>query len=80
MDEITDGCKLPTEGATTQLTDIQRAGLTLENRTTASSKKRLSLCEGKEKNNLKRMESCLSCVAMLVAGLWGHVVLCSYVP
>lgn len=26
------------------------------------------------------MESCLSCVAMLVAGLWVHVVLCSYVP
>lgn len=26
------------------------------------------------------MESCLSCVAMLVAGRWDHVVLCSYVP
>lgn len=53
MDEITDGCKLPTEGASTQLTDIQRAGLTLENRTTIISlfqKERLSLCEGKEKN------------------------------
>ena len=59
---------------TVGLSEIRNAG---SNRTTT-----ITLCQ-KEKDLAcmrRKIESCQSCVAMLGAGLWGHVVLCSYVP
>lgn len=64
---------------TESLSDIRNAG---SDRTTAITlfhkEKDLSLHEGGKKSKTK-IDSCQSCVAMLGAGLWSHVVLCSCV-
>lgn len=88
-DEISDGFKLPTEETVTHETkqnrkqkkkkQKQQVWATLE----TSSDTNTSLFQKDFFKPLwrKTWESCLSCVAMLVAGrCWDHVVLCSYVP